>query len=113
LTGAALTYAGDTATGVTDMPDVYTTIAWAVAALAFVAGTQVLGAAAMLTLLLLALVALTSYGFVSGRRARGRNDHVSSRFEPTDEVFRNPGDQEVVRVHADPKTGERRYWKVK
>jgi hypothetical protein len=95
------------------MPDVYTAIAWAVAALAFVAGTQVLGAAAMLTLLLLALVALTRYGFVSGRRARGRNDRGNPRFEPTEEIFRNPGDEEVVRVHVDPKTGERRYWKVK
>lgn len=95
------------------MPDVYTWIAWAVAALAVVAGTQVLGASAMLALLLLALVGLTSFGFVSGRRARRRDGHGNPRFEPTDEIFRNPGDDEVVRVHVDSKTGERRYWKVK
>jgi hypothetical protein len=95
------------------MPDVYSWIAWAVAALAFVVGAQVLGATAMLTLLLLALVGLTSYVFVSGGRARRRHGQAASRFEPTEEIFRNPGDDEVVRVYEDPQTGERRYVKVK
>jgi hypothetical protein len=95
------------------MPDVYSLIAWTIAALAFVAGTQVLGATAVLTLLLLALVGLTSYGFVSGRRARRTHSQAASRFEPTEEIFHNPGNDEVVRVHVDPETGERRYVKVK
>jgi uncharacterized protein (DUF58 family) len=95
------------------MPDVYSLIAWTIATLAFVAGTQVLGATAVLTLLLLALVGLTSYGFVSGRRARRRRGQAASRFEPTEEIFHNPGDDGVVRVHVDPQTGERRYVKVK
>ncbi|HEY5487684.1 MAG TPA: hypothetical protein VIK06_08560 [Candidatus Limnocylindrales bacterium] len=95
------------------MPDVYTWIAWAVAALALVAGSQLLGVTGLLALLLLALLALTTLGFVSAQRARQADGRRNPRFEPTDEIFRAPGGDEVVRVYVDPKTGERRYWKLK
>jgi len=95
------------------MPDVYTWIAWAVAALALVAGSQFLGVIGLLGVLLLTLLGLTTLGFVSARRARQADGRRDPRFEPTDEVFRDPGREGVVRVHVDPKTGERRYWRVK
>ena len=95
------------------MPDVYTPIAWAVAALALVAGAQLLGVTALLVLLLLALLALATFGFVTSGRTRQRSGNVDPRFLPTDEVFHDPSDGMVTRVHVDPKTGERRYSKVK
>ncbi len=93
------------------MPDVYTWIAWAVAGLALVAGSEVLGVTGLLVVLLLALIGLIALGFVSGRRTRRRDAEVDPRFEPTDEVFRDPGGDGLVRVHVDPRTGERRYRK--
>lgn len=83
------------------------------AALALVAGAHLLGVTALLLLLLLALLALTTFGFVASGRTRRWSGTVDPRFLPTDEVFHDPSDGTVTRVHVDPKTGERRYGKVK
>ena len=91
------------------MPDVYTWIVWAVGALALVAGSEFLGVTGLLAVLLLALIGLIALGFVSGQRTRRRDAQEDPRFEPTDEVFRDPSGGGVVRVHVAPKTGERRY----
>jgi hypothetical protein len=66
------------------MPDVYTAIAWAVAAVALVAGSQLLGVAGLLALLVSALLALTALSVVASGRARRANGLRNPRFEPTD-----------------------------
>jgi hypothetical protein len=93
------------------MPDVYTWIAWAVAILAFALGVQVLGVTAAVVVIVLALVALTASGWLAGTRVRTRLERRDPRFRPTDEVFRDPASGRMTRVHVDPATGERRYWK--
>ncbi len=93
------------------MPDVYTWIALAVAATAFVLGLQVFGVAGGFALIVIALAALTAAGALIGARARHRLARRDPRFQPTDEVFRDPSTGRVTRVHVDPTTGERRYWK--
>ena len=39
----------------------------------------------------------------------GEPGPVEPRFRPTDEVFVDPTTQHRMRVHVDPRTGERRY----
>ena len=39
----------------------------------------------------------------------GETGPVDPRFRPTDEVFVDPTTQRQMRVHLDPRTGERRY----
>jgi hypothetical protein len=34
---------------------------------------------------------------------------IEARFRPTDELFVDPTTQHTMRVHVDPRTGERRY----
>lgn len=93
------------------MPDVYSWIALAVAALAFVLGIQVLGVAGGFVLIVVVLGTLTAAAALAGGRARRRLARRDPRFRPTDEVFHDPATGEVTRVHVDPETGERRYWK--
>jgi hypothetical protein len=95
------------------MPDVYTWIAWAVAGLAFVVGIQVLGVAGLFVIIVVGLVALTAVGFMAGVRVRRRDARRDPRFQPTEEVFRDPRSGQTMRVHVDEKTGERRYWKAR
>jgi hypothetical protein len=93
------------------MPDVYTWMAVAVAALAFVLGIQVLGVAGGFVLIVVALSGLTAAAAFVGARARRRLARRDPRFERTDEVFHDPSTGRVTRVHVDPTTGERRYWR--
>ena len=93
------------------MPDVYTWIATAVGAVAFVVGIQFLGPAVVLVLTVVALAILTAAAALVGARARRRLARRDPRFERTDEVFRDPSTGHATRVHVDPATGERRYWK--
>jgi membrane protein implicated in regulation of membrane protease activity len=93
------------------MPDVYSWIAVAVAALAFVLGIQVFGVAGGFALVVAALAALTAAAALLGARARRRLARRDPRFRPTDEVFHDPATGRVTRVHVDPATGERRYWR--
>jgi Flp pilus assembly protein TadB len=92
------------------MPDVYTWIALAVAATAFVLGIQVLGVTAGVALIVVVLGSLTAAAALAGSRGRRRLARRESRFERTDEVFHDPSSGNVTRVHVDPTTGERRYW---
>jgi hypothetical protein len=94
------------------MPDVYTWIAWAVAGLAFVLGIQVLGVAGLFLVIVVGLVGLTAVGFAAGQRARRRHARPDPRFQPTQEVFRDPRSGRSMRVYVDERTGERRYWKA-
>jgi membrane protein implicated in regulation of membrane protease activity len=93
------------------MPDVYSWIAVAIAALAFVLGIQVLGVAGGFILVVVALATLTAAAAFVGARARRRLARRDARFQRTDEVFRDPSTGRVTRVHVDPATGERRYWR--
>jgi len=93
------------------MPDVYSWIAVAIAALAFVLGIQVFGVVGGFVLIVVALSALTAAAALIGARARRRLARRDPRFQPTDEVFHDPSTGRVTRVHIDPATGERRYWK--
>ncbi|MGD0861678.1 MAG: hypothetical protein ABSA21_02825 [Candidatus Limnocylindrales bacterium] len=92
------------------MPDLYTWIALAAAALAFVLGVQVFGVAGALAALIAAVCLLALVGVASGQRARRHLARRQARFQPTDEVFRDPSSGALTRVHVDPATGERRYW---
>jgi len=92
--------------------DPYTLIAWAVAALAFVLGVQVLGMAGLLALIVVLLLAITAGAFLGGRRIRRLAGRREARFEPTSEAFLDPATGQPLRVHADPETGERRYWQA-
>jgi hypothetical protein len=91
--------------------DVYTWIAMAVAATAFVLGIQVLGMTAGFVLIVVVLGAVTASAALVGANTRRRMTRRDPRFQPTDEVFHDPGSRGVTRVHVDPATGERRYWK--
>ena len=92
------------------MPDVYTWIALAIAALAFALGIQVLGVTGGFILIVAALLTVTLAAAVVGTRARRRLARRDPRFQRTDEVFHDPATGRVTRVHLDPATGERRYW---
>jgi len=92
------------------VPDVYTWAAWAVAALAFVLGAQVLGITGAMTLVVLAVVFLLWIGWSSSRRMHRRRERPDPRFSPTAEIFRDPASGDLTRVYVDPGTGERRYW---
>ena len=93
------------------MPDVYSWIAVAVAALAFVVGIQVFGVVGGFVLIVVALLALTAAAAFVGARARRRLARRDPRFLQTDEVFHDPSTRRVTRVHVDPTSGERRYWR--
>ncbi len=90
--------------------DVYTWVAWAVAALALVLGAQVFGVTGLLTLIVLAIMALLSISWTASGRARRRMRRHDPRFRPTEEVFHDPVTGEPTRVYVNPETGERRYW---
>ena len=92
------------------MPDLYTWIAFAVGVLALIVGAQFVGVGMALLILVAALVLLTSAGMAAGRRTRRHLASRDPRFKATDEVFRDPASGDMVRVHVDPETGERRYW---
>lgn len=92
------------------MPDLYTWAAWAIAALAFALGVQVLGISGLFVALVLFLLALTGGAAIAGRQARRALNRRDPRFKPTDEVFRETRTGRTVRVHVDQATGERRYW---
>jgi hypothetical protein len=93
------------------MPDVYTWIAWSVAILALVLGTQLFGVSGAFLIVAVALLVLTTIGLAVGGRAKRRLERRDSRFQATEEIFRDPSSGELTRVHVDPETGERRYWK--
>ena len=93
------------------MPDVYSWIAVAIAALAFVLGIQVLGVVGGFVLIVVALATMTAAAAFVGARARRRLARRDSRFQRTDEVFHDPSTGRVTRVHVDPAKGERRYWR--
>jgi Flp pilus assembly protein TadB len=92
------------------MPDVYSWIALAVAATAFVLGIQVLGMTGGLVLIMVVLGSLAAVATLAGNRTRRRFARREPRFQRTDEVFHDPSGGAVTRVHVDPNTGERRYW---
>jgi membrane protein implicated in regulation of membrane protease activity len=93
------------------MPDIYSWIAVAVAVLAFVVGIQVLGVVGGFVLIVVALLTLTAATAFVGARARRRLARRDPRFRQTDEVFHDPSTGRVTRVHVDPASGERRYWR--
>ena len=93
------------------MPDVYSWIAVAVAVLAFVVGIQVFGVVGGFVLIVVALLAMTAAAAFVGARARRRLARRDPRFQRTDEVFHDPSSGRVTRVHVDPGSGERRYWR--
>jgi hypothetical protein len=92
------------------MPDIYSIIALTLAGLALAVGVGVLGAAGLLAVVVALLIASALRGIIVARRMalRTRRD---PRFQPTDEVFLDHHSGRVMRVYADPKTGERRYLK--
>ncbi|MGH9540869.1 MAG: hypothetical protein ACRD2H_03175 [Terriglobales bacterium] len=49
--------------------------------------------------------------FAYDRRYHGRETptHPPEAFRPTDEVFRDPGSNALIRVYENPATGERQY----
>jgi membrane protein implicated in regulation of membrane protease activity len=93
------------------MPDVYSWIAVAIAALAFVLGIQVLGVVGGFVLIVVALATMTAAAAFVGAPTRRRLARRDSRFQRTDEVFHDPSTGRVTRVHVDPAKGERRYWR--
>ena len=93
------------------MPDVYSWIAVAVAVLAFVLGIQIFGVVGGFVLIVAALSMLTVAAALVGARARRRLARRDPRFQRTDEVFHDPSTGRVTRVHVDPASGERRYWR--
>ncbi|MGD0121468.1 MAG: hypothetical protein ABSC46_02780 [Candidatus Limnocylindrales bacterium] len=93
------------------MPDVYSWIAVAVAILAFVLGIQVFGVVGGFVLIVAALSILTVAATFVGARARRRLARRDPRFQRTDEAFHDPSTGRVTRVHVDPASGERRYWR--
>jgi hypothetical protein len=92
------------------MPDFYTMLAWTVAILAAILGIQVFGVVAAMALLLAAIFLLAAASYTAGRRIRLQRGRRDPRFEPTEEVFRDPRSKQLMRVHVDPASGERRYW---
>jgi len=93
------------------MPDLYTWITWVIALTAFVLGAQVFGVTGALLAMIVAVVVVTVLATALGSRARRRLERRDPRFLATDEIFRDPATGEQMRVHSDPSTGERRYWK--
>jgi hypothetical protein len=94
------------------MPDLYTWIAGSIAVLALIVGVSIFGTVGTLVLIAISLLALATLGTATRARTRRANERRDPRFVPTDEVFRDPGRGELIRVHVDPATGERRYWKA-
>jgi membrane protein implicated in regulation of membrane protease activity len=92
------------------MPDAYTLVAWAAAALAFALGVQILGVGGLFFALVVVLLAVTGAAGVLGRRTRRALNRRDPRFKPTSEVFRDTRTGATMRVHVDSATGERRYW---
>ncbi len=59
---------------------------------------------------IIVIVILVALYLAFDRRYRGREQPGSGdAFRPTDEVFRDPGSGELVRVYENPATGERQY----
>jgi hypothetical protein len=90
------------------MPDIYSLIALAVAGLAIVVGAGVLGIGGLLVVVFLLLIASILRGWLMARRLASKTLR-DPRFQPTDEVFLDHRSGRVMRVYADPETGERRY----
>jgi hypothetical protein len=94
------------------MLDLHTLIAAAVAILALLAGVSTFGTVGVFVIVVVALLALTTLAGAAGRRARRMRERPDPRFVPTEEIFRDPAGGQLVRVHVDPATGERRYLKA-
>ena len=92
------------------IPDVYTWVAWVVAATALILGAQVFGITGLIALIFLAIVALLSISWTATQRGRRRLQRRDPRFRPTDELFHDPVTGDRTRVYVNPETGERRYW---
>jgi hypothetical protein len=90
------------------MPDFYSIIAVGLGIMALAVGVGVLGVFGLLGAVVVLLVASTLWGLVRSRRSTllTRRD---PRFERTDEIFLDHRSGKVMRVYADPRTGERRY----
>ena len=91
------------------MPDTYTIVAVALAGLALTVGLGILGATGLLAVIVAGLASATIWSTETGRRAAARLARRDPRFERTDEVFLDHRSGKVMRVYADPRTGERRY----
>jgi hypothetical protein len=90
------------------MPDLYSIVAIGLAAMALALGAGIFGVAGLIAVVAALLAASALWGFVRARRV------VSStlrdpRFERTEEIFLDHRTGKVMRVYADPRTGERRY----
>lgn len=90
------------------MFDLYTMIGIALAGLALILGVSILGTVGLLAAVVVLLIASTLWGAATGRR-KALSVLRDPRFVRTDEVFLDHGTGRVMRVYADPKTGERRY----
>jgi hypothetical protein len=90
------------------VPDINSLITLAVAGLAFVIGSGVLGIGGLLVAVFLLLVASILRGSLATRRMVASTLR-DPRFQPTEEVFFDQRSRRVMRVYADPETGERRY----
>jgi membrane protein implicated in regulation of membrane protease activity len=91
-------------------PDIYSLIALALAALALAVGVGVLGGVGLLAAVVVLFVASALRGAVMARRMAARTLR-DPRFVRTDEIFLDHASGKVMRVYADPATGERRYVK--
>jgi hypothetical protein len=90
------------------MPDINSLITLALAGLAVVVGAGVLGVGGLLLVVFLLLIASTLRGSLATRRMVVKTLR-DPRFQPTEEVFLDHRSGRVMRVYADPETGERRY----
>jgi hypothetical protein len=90
------------------MPDVNSLLTLALAGMAFVIGAGLLGIGGLLVVVFLLLVASILRGSLAARRLVAKTLR-DPRFQPTDEVFLDHRSGRVMRVYADPRTGERRY----
>ncbi len=93
------------------MPDIFSVIAWAIALLALLVGAQVFGLVGLLAILVACVLILGLTGIASSRRRLRHRRQPDARFVATDEVFRDPASGELMRVHVNQATGERRYWR--
>ncbi len=90
------------------MPDLWTLIAWVVAATVLVVGASFLGVGVSVAVVILILVAITLGGTGLARRARRARGLPAHGFSPTAELFLDPATGDVTRVYVNA-SGERRY----
>jgi hypothetical protein len=92
-------------------PDLTNTLTWALGLMALALGVQLFGVAGSFFALVVALLVAVLVSRALGQRTRRRLDNRDPKFKPTNEVFMDHGSGTVMRVHVNPDTGERRYWK--